>query len=155
MPNVSYEENSSKSDGVVIYQNITPGKTVKEGTEVGIVINKQPVKATVTVNVNLQSLTGYIAPQPVVNNTVTNTIGNTVDNNTVTEPVVPEIEEATVVIEVGDDTILRDSYPMTKTDITKDWTTSGVKEVKVKVNGVTKFTQTVDFNRGNQVISVN
>ena len=63
-------------------------------------------------------------------------------------------KKATVAIDVGDDTILSDSYPMNKTDITKSWTTSGVKTLKVKVNGVTKYEQTVDFNKGDQTVTV-
>ena len=62
---------------------------------------------------------------------------------------------STVVIEVGEDTILSDLYLMTKTDISKSWTTSGVKVLKVKVNGVTKFEQTIDFNNGDQTVLVN
>ena len=71
------------------------------------------------------------------------------DANTTTPPTT-EVEKATVVIEVGDDIILSESYPLTKT-----WTASGVSELKVKVNGVTEFTQRVDFNKGNQVVNVN
>ncbi len=147
--NVSYEENSSKSDGVVTSQSVSSGKTVKEGTEVTIVVNKQPAKATVTVNVNLKSLMNYTEPKPTTQSTV-DEYGNTVQTT-----VTPEVERATVVIEVGDDKILSDNYLMTKTDISKSWTTSGVKEVKVKVNGVTKYTETVDFNKGDKTINVN
>lgn len=146
--NVSYEENSSKSDGVVTSQSISSGKTVKEGTEIIIVVNKQPKKATVNVNVNLKSLMNYTEPKPTTG-TTTDENGNTVSTTTT-----PEIERATVVIEVGNDTILSDNYLMTKTDISKSWTSSGVKEVKVKVNGVTKYTETVDFNQGDKTINV-
>ena len=146
--NVSYEENSSKSDGVVISQSVSSGKTLKEGDTIDIVVNKQPQKSTVTVNVNLKSLMNYTEPKATVLNTIDD-YGNTVQNT-----VTPSVEKATVVIEVGEDTILSDSYLMTKTDISKTWTTSGVKEVKVKVNGVTKYTQTVDFNKGDQSINV-
>lgn len=146
--NVSYEENSSKSDGVVISQSVSSGKTLKEGDSIEIVVNKQPTKSTITVNVNLKSLMNYTEPKPVTQNTIDD-YGNTVQNT-----VTPDVEKGTVVIEVGDDTILSDSYLMTKTDISKSWTTSGVKEVKVKVNGVTKFTQTIDFNKGDQTITV-
>lgn len=151
--NVSYEENPSKSDGVVTSQSIASGKTVKEGTSIDIIVNKQPTKSTLTVNVNLKSVMNYTEPGPVT--TYTNTTdenGNTVVTNTT---VTPEVEKATVVIEVGDDTILRESYLMTKTDISKSFTTSGVKELKVKINDVTKFTQTIDFNKGDQTINVN
>ena len=143
--NVRYEENLSKSDGVVISQSIPSGKTIKEGETVDIVVNKQPTKSTVTINVNLKSLMKYVEPeQP-----------DSTDTNTTTSPTTVEVEKATVVIEVGDDIILSDSYPLTKTDITKAWTASGVSELKVKVNGVTEFTQRVDFNKGNQVVNVN
>ena len=95
----------------------------------------------------------YTEPKPEV--VTTNTVdenGNTVVTNTT---VTPEVEKATVVIQVGEDTILKDSYLMTRTDISKSFTTSGVKEVKVKVNDVTKYTQTIDFNKGDQVVNVN
>ena len=143
--NVTYEENLSKSDGVVISQSVQNGKIIKEGETVSIVVNKQPVKSTVTINVNLKSLMNYAEPAK----------PDTTDTNSTTPPTTTEVEKATVVIEVGDDIILSESYPLTKTDITKTWTASGVSELKVKVNGVTEFTQRVDFNKGNQVVNVN
>lgn len=146
--NVVYEENASKSDGVVTSQSISGGKTAKEGDNIEIVVNKQPKKSTLTVKVNLSTLMKYVEPEPTIKETV-DEFGNTVSTTTT-----PEIEKATVVIDVGDDTILSDSYPMNKTDITKSWTTSGVKTMKVKVNGVTKYEETVDFNRGDQTITV-
>lgn len=145
---VSYEENSSKSDGIVTSQSITSGKVVKEGDTIDIVVNKQPTESTVTVNVNLKSLMNYTEPSP----TVTNTVDES--GNTVPTTITPEIERATVVIEVGEDTILSETYPLTKTDISKSWKASGVKEVRVKVGGVTQFKQKVDFNVGNQTLDV-
>ena len=142
--NVTYEEHLSKSDGVVISQSVQGGKTIKEGETVDIVVNKQPVKSTVTINVNLKSLMNYAEPEK----------PESTDTNDVTPPTTTEVEKATVVIEVGDDIILSESYPLTKTDIKKTWTASGVSELKVKVNGVTEFTQRVDFNKGNQVVNV-
>ncbi|MBR3614038.1 MAG: Stk1 family PASTA domain-containing Ser/Thr kinase [Clostridia bacterium] len=146
--NVVYEENASKSDGVVISQSISGGKTVKEGENIEVVVNKQPTKSTLTVKVNLKSLMNYTEPESITQNTI-DEFGNTVATTTT-----PEIEKATVVIEVGDDTILSDSYPMNKSEITKTWTTAGVKILKVKVNGVTKYEQTVDFNKGDQTVTV-
>ena len=146
--NVVYEENASKSDGVVTSQSISGGKTVKEGENIEIVVNKQPTKSTITVKVNLKSLMNYTEPESTTKDIV-DEFGNTVSTSTT-----PDIEKATVVIDVGDDTILSDSYPMNKTDIIKSWTTSGVKTMKVKVNGVTKYEQTVDFNKGDQTVNV-
>ena len=146
--NIVYEENASKSDGVVTSQSISSGKTAKEGDNIEIVVNKQPKKSTLTVKVNLSTLMQYVEPEPIIKETV-DEFGNTISTTTT-----PEIEKATVVIDVGDDTILSDSYPINKTDITKSWITSGVKTMKVKVNGVTKYEQTVDFNKGDQTVTV-
>lgn len=145
---VAYEQDANKSDGIVTSQSINANKTVKEGESISITVNKQPKKATLTINVNLKSLTGYTEPKPETNTSLDEN-GNTIQSTTT-----PEIEKGTVVIEVGDDTILSDTYLMTKTDISKTWTATGVKTVKVKVNGVTRFTDTVDFNNGDQVINV-
>ncbi|MBQ7410866.1 MAG: Stk1 family PASTA domain-containing Ser/Thr kinase [Clostridia bacterium] len=146
--NVNYEENASKSDGVVISQSVSGGKTLKEGDSIELIVNKQPAKSTLTVKVNLMSLMNYTEPEP----TITETVDE--EGNTVTTTNTPQIEKATVVLEVGEDTILSDSYSMNRTDITKSWTTSGVKILKVKVNGVTKYEQTVDFNKGDQTVTV-
>ncbi len=154
---VTTEENASKSDGVVTSQSVAAGKTVKEGTQVAIVVNKQPTRSTLTINVNLQSITGYVKPQPTTQNVTTNTIdenGNTITTTTQVTIPAAEVENATVEIDVGDDTILKESYPMTKTDISTSWTTSGVKDVKVKINGVTKFSQSIDFSQGNQTLNI-
>lgn len=145
---VSYEENSAKSDGVVTSQTIGSGKTMKEGETLEIVVNKHPAKATLTINVNVKSVTGYTEPSPITNTTV-DEFGNTVTTTTT-----PEIENANVVIKVGEDTIEDGTYKKNKTNISKTWTSSGVKEVRVIIDGVTRFTQSIDFNKGNQVINV-
>ena len=144
---VSTQEDASKSDGVVTSQSVQAGK----------IVNKQPTRSTVTINVDLQSVTGYVKPQPTTQNVTTETIdenGNTITTTTQVTVPAAEVENATVVIQVGEDTILRDSYPMTKTDISSQWTTSGVKNVKVIINGVTKFSQSVDFSQGNQTLNI-
>ena len=142
-----YEENASKSDGIVTSQSITAGKTVKEGTEVQIVVNKQPKKSTITISVNLKSLMNYTTPQSGFETKVDEY------GNTITVPTTPQVEKGNVVIQVGEDTILSDTYSLDTTNITKTWTSSGVKEVKIKVNGVTKDTRNVDFNNGDQTIT--
>ena len=96
--NIVYEENASRSDGVVTAQSVSGGKTVKEGENIEIVVNKQPTKSTLTVKVNLKSLMNYVEPEPTTQDTI-DEFGNTVSTTTT-----PEIEKATVVIDVGDDT---------------------------------------------------
>ena len=146
---VSYEENNTKSDGIVTSQSIGKGKIVKEGSTIEIIVNKLPPKSTLTINVNLKSILAYKEPEPTTDTTIDEETGNTVTTTTT-----PVIESANVIIKVGEDTIENASYKKNKTNITKSWTAAGVKEVRVIIDGVTRFTQTVDFNKGNQVIEV-
>lgn len=56
--NVTYEENNSKDNGVVLKQNVEGGKTVDEGTTVTITVNKLAEKKNATIYVNVKSITG-------------------------------------------------------------------------------------------------
>ncbi len=55
---VSYEENTNKDNGVVLKQSIDSGKTVDEGTQISITVNKLAEKKSATVYVNVKSITG-------------------------------------------------------------------------------------------------
>ena len=139
---VVYEENAGKSDGVVTAQSAAAGKVVKEASTVTITVNKQPVKSTVTVNINLKSLTGY-TPK------TTETIDE--NGNVVKEETTPD--KVKLVVKVGEDTIYdQEQYPTT-TAISTRFTTTGVKEVKVLVDGVTKKSETVDFSKGDATVT--
>ena len=54
---VNYEEDSSKTEGIVLKQNVESGKKVDEGTTVTITVNKAESKSG-TVTVNVKSITG-------------------------------------------------------------------------------------------------
>ena len=150
---VTYEENANKSDGIVISQSVNANKTVKEGSNISLVVNKQPKKSKVTVNVNLKSLMNYTEPETPSAPTVTaNTTNETA--NTVTPPAKPEVKSSKVVIKVGDDTIYSETKKLTTTDITASYTSSGVKDVKVYVDDVVKFNKSVDFSGGDQLVTV-
>ncbi len=144
---VNYEENTNKSDGIVLSQSITANKTVKEGSTITLTVNKLPAKSKVTVNVNLKSLMKYTEPDTTQDSS-TNTNANETTNKT------PEVKSAKVVIKVGDDNIYSETKKLTTTDITASYTTSGVKEVKVYVDDVVKYNKSVDFSSGDQTITV-
>ena len=127
--------------------DVRNGKVVKEGDTIEIIVNKLPEKSTVTINVNLKSFLDYTEPSPITNTVVENGVE-------VETTYTPVVENAKVEIVVGDDKIESASYKKNKTNISKTWTTSGVKEVKVIIDGVTRYTQRVDFNQGDQVIEV-
>ena len=161
---VEYDENTSKTDGTVLTQSIPVGKVVKENETIMIVINKHPVAATVTVNLNLKSLMNYTVPAPVTTpapqNTVTNTVdGNTTNSttNTQTKPTTttPEIKKAKVRIVVGGETIYSETKELTTTNISAKYTGTGVKEVKVYVDDVVKSSgKAVDLSKGDTTITI-
>lgn len=147
---VNTEEHADKSDGVVISQSIVAGKTIKEGENITIVVNKQPKTSRVTVNVNLKSLTGYQVPEDTIENVVD---ANGVVTGTTVKPA--EIKTAEVVIKVGEETIYKGNPKLTETNISASYSGTGVKEIKVLVDGVTKDSgKKVDFNQGDKTINI-
>lgn len=150
---VNYEENTNKSDGIVISQSINSNKVVKEGTTISLTVNKLPTKSKVTVNVNLKSLMKYTEPEP-VQEPVQNTDANDTNTAPTTTTKTPEIKSAKVVIKVGEDNIYSETKKLNTTDISASYTASGVKDVKVYVDDVVKFNKSVDFSQGDQTITV-
>ncbi len=58
--NVSYDEDESKDNGVVLKQSIDAGKTVDEGTTVSLTVNKKAEDKSVKVYIDIKTLTeGY------------------------------------------------------------------------------------------------
>ncbi len=151
---VTYEENANKSDGIVISQSVNANKTVKEGSSISLVVNKQPKKSKVTVNVNLKSLMNYTEPEAPSAPTTTDNTTNETNNAVTTTQTKPEVKSSKVVIKVGDDTIYSETKKLTTTDITASYTSSGVKDVKVYVDDVVKFNKSVDFSGGDQTVTV-
>ena len=140
---VEYEENTNKSDGVVLEQSVSAGKTIKENETIVLTVNKLPKEATLTIKLNLKSLMNYTEPADSGSAT-----GNTTSDGTSNKTT------AKVEIRVGTDTIYSETVNLSETNIEKTWSTTGVKEVKIIVDGVTKHSQNVDFNKGDTTISV-
>ena len=164
--NVSYEQDESKSDGVVTTQNPAVGSTIKEGQTVNVVVNKHPAKSRVTINVNVQSLLNYSVPQVQKKDANGNYLYKDASGNETTESadeegkpnekiMVPgEPENCKVQIMVGSDQILDSTYKKTETSISKAWTSSGVKQVKVIIDGTTYYSNSIDFSKGDQTVNV-
>lgn len=56
--NVSYEEDSSKDNGVVLKQSVASGNVVDEGTTITITVNKLAETKNATVSINVKNITG-------------------------------------------------------------------------------------------------
>lgn len=124
--NVSYDEDSSKDNGVVLKQSIAAGNVVDEGTTITITVNKLAEMKQGTVNVNLKSLLNY-TPE-------TDEEGNTI------------VEEATVKITVGSDTIYNETKAKNTTNISASFSAKGTVTIKVYVDDILKGTKEINMN---------
>ena len=137
---VEYEENSNKSDGVVLEQSISAGKTVKENETIVLTVNKLPKEANVTVKVNVKALADKYIKE------------DTTENTTADETTKKTTEKLQII--VGSDTIFSETVDLTSTNVEKTWSATGVKEVKVIFGEVTVYKEKVDFNQGDKTVSV-
>ena len=127
--NVAYEEDTSKSDGVVLRQSIDGGKTVEEGTTITITVNKIEEMKEVSVNINVKSL-------------LKGDIYEKEDGNT-TEQKVKNVKLRVV---VGTDTIYNQTVEASRTNITTSTKGTGSKEIKVYIDDVLVDNGTIKYS---------
>lgn len=130
---VVYEEDTSKSDGIVLKQSKSVGEVVEEGTTIILTVNKIEALKTGTVNVNLKSLLNYSKP-----------------STTNEEVQVPKVK---LEIKVGEDRIHNETHSKDTTKITETVEGKGTVTVRVYVDDVLKGTKTLDLNSSNPVVT--
>ncbi len=135
---IKTEENTSKSDGIVLRQSIEPGSKVKENEKITLTINKLPDEHTVTISVTIPK---YKTKKDTSNST------NTTE--------VPDPKTHSIQIYVDDDRIFNDSVTEEATEktITKTWDSSNRVTVKLIADGDTYPSKTADLSAGNQEVS--
>jgi len=131
---IIYEEDTTKTNGVVLKQSLEVGKVVDEGTTIILTVNKIEALKTGTVNVNLKSLLKYTTP------TATN-------EEAVTVP------KVTVKITVNDETVYNEKNAKDTTKITKQISGKGTVTVKVYIDEVLEGTKQLDLNSSNPVLN--
>ena len=124
--NVSYEQDNSKDNGVVLKQSIDSGKTVDEGTTITITVNKKDELKQGTVNVNVKSLLAYTPTKDEEGNDV--------------------VEKGTVKIKVGEDTIYEKEVPKTTTNISQGFSAKGTVTIRVYVDDILEGTKEINMN---------
>ena len=124
--NVSYDEDTSKDNGVVLKQSIESGKTVDEGTTITITVNKKDELKQGTVNVNVKSLLNYTPTKDEEGNDV--------------------VEKGNVRIKVGEDTIYEKEVPKTTTNISQGFSAKGTVTIRVYVDDILKGTKEINMN---------
>lgn len=118
---------SSKKNDTIIEQSIVAGSVVDKGTEITITLNHFDEIKTGSINVNLKSLLNYQEEKD--------------ENGDVIEP-----KEVELKIIAGDDTILKESYKPSKTDIKATVSGSGTITIKVYVDDILKKQQQMNLN---------
>ena len=125
--NVSYDEDTSKDNGIVLKQSIDSGKTVDEGTTITITVNKKDELKQGTVYVNLKSLLNYTPSKDDEENEI--------------------IEKGRVKIVVGNDTIYNEEKAKNTTNIiSANFSAKGSVTIKVYVDDVVKDTKEINMN---------
>ena len=138
--NVVYDENTSKTDGTVLSQDVTAGKKMKEGETITITVNKIAKSTTGTVVVNVQKLTNYTEEYD--------------DEGEVIEPT----EKATIIVKVDGEE--RENKKVSPDSEPLSFTIEGVGSVKVTVqciyNGTTttRGPKTFDLSTENASITI-
>ena len=122
--NVSYEEDTSKTNGTVLKQSIEGGKTVDEGNAITITVNKIAEMKEVSVIVNVKSLLGG------------NIYEESSDSSNETSD--KKVKKVKVKVTVGNDTIYSSTVNASETSIKASTKGTGTKEIKVYIDDVLK-----------------
>ncbi len=131
---VLYSEDTTKDDGVVLKQSVDAGETVEKESKITITINKIEALITGTVKVNLKSLLG-------------SSIEYVEKENEETGETTKVAKTSKVEITAGSDTIYSKNIPQDTTNISASVTGKGTITIKVKVDGVTEKTVTMNLNQ--------
>ena len=126
---VEYDEDTTRSNGVVLKQSIASGETVDEGTTITITVNQLVETKTGTVTLNVKSLTGY-------KDTTTNEDGEEVPNT----PKKVEIK-----VTVNGEQVYKEKVSEDKTDL-KINNISGKGTVEIKIYKDDTFIKTVSMD---------
>ena len=130
---VKYDEDTSKTNGIVLKQSKDVGEVAEEGTTIILTVNKISEVKKGTVNVNLKSLLNYSKP-----------------TSTNEEVIVPKVQ---VKITVNGDIVYNEEKAKDTTKITTGIQGKGTVEVKIYVDDVLKGTENLDLNSSNPVVT--
>ena len=129
---VEYDEDTTRSNGVVLKQSISSGETVDEGTTITITVNQLVETKTGTVKLNVKSLTGY-------KDKTTNDDGEEVPNT----PKNVEIK-----VTVNGEQVYKEKVSEDKTNIEiNNVSGKGTVEIKVYIDDTLTKTVSMDLNK--------
>ncbi|MCI8309387.1 MAG: Stk1 family PASTA domain-containing Ser/Thr kinase [Clostridia bacterium] len=152
---VEYDYDSSKSDGIVLSQDIKAGKVIKESDTITLTVNKWPASNSVKFKINVASY--YPDPEPEVSNveTASNTTENTTTNTSSTSTSSSKQKNVSVVINIDN----RDEKTISISTSENNYEYeslqySGYREVIISIGGSIVYKEKIDFSQANQVIEI-
>lgn len=133
--NITYQEDTNKSNGIVLKQSLEVGSVVDEGTAITLTVNKiQEIKEG-TVNVNVKSLTGYKPEKD--------------ETGAIKKP-----DNVVIRVTVDDENVYKQSVSEDTENINVTIKGKGVVTVKVYVDEVRKENAQMDLNGSNTILDV-
>lgn len=133
--NITYSEDTTKSNGIVLKQSLDVGSVVDEGSAITLTVNKiQEIKEG-TVNVNVKSLTGYKQEKD--------------ENGEVKKP-----GTVSVRVTVDDENVYKQTVSEDTENINVTIKGKGVVTVKVYIDEVRKENAQIDLNGSNTILDV-
>ena len=153
--NIGYEEDSSKASGKVIKQSIESGSSVEKDTSITITVNTYKEIKTVSLVINVKSLTGGYTESKTEtktdsksNNTSDNTTTDSQNKteNTGKETTTTVNKQTTVSVSIDGNVVeTRQGIDKNKTDLEIKINGTDTRTVTVEADGA-KSTKKVDFN---------
>ena len=145
--NITYDEDTSKENGLVLKQSIDAGKEVEDGTGITLTVNKLTETKSANLTVNVKSLLGGKVEYEETPTTSTNSTNetNTIEQNKV-------LKNVEVKIVVGDDTVYKNKVDPTTTNLFQSISGKGTITVKVYIDDVLKSTKDINLNSTNSVL---
>lgn len=141
--NITYQENTNKSNGVVLKQSIDVGTVVEEGTAITLTVNKIQELKEGTVNVYVKSLTGYQEPAKSTDKEKES------EKQTATSP-----KKVKVRISVDEEDVYKEDVLENTEVITHTIKAKGVVNVKVYIDEVRYANEQLDMNGSSTVLNI-
>ena len=149
--NISYEEDSSKDNGIVLKQSMEAGKEIEVGSAITITVNKLSETKSATVTIYLGSILKDRIQYEEVETETKKTETKEQDNNTTEKTTTKVPKKVNVSLKVGDDPyITNESYDPTTTIVKTIYGTGTVK-LTLTINGNVEKKLDVNLNNTSQV----
>ena len=145
---VTYIEDASKTNGIVLKQSIEGGKVVEEGSKITLTVNKIQENVQGTININVKSL----AKKHLSDDSESSTDGDKKSDDKKTN----KDSNVTIKVLAGGDTVYSKSVPRSTENLNVTFEGKGNVTVKVYINDILANgkSYSLDLNSANKILNV-